>query len=587
MTDKISAYRSASGPLPKNYYLWPLYGAGLENLGKNGQPIEISMPTYGPDELLIRHDACGLCYSDTKVIAQGQNHPRILRDMEADPVVLGHEVSMTIIGVGEKLRGQYQVGERLTLETDILTKGKSLAYGYWFQGGLSQYSIIGPEIYASDLGNNLIKVRPEKGYAEIALTEPWACVVAAYTLQYRTEIKPGGDLWVIGASDRTGVAGPTSGASLRPFTISAGFDAAAHPGRLLLTNVPMPFASSLKARASEYGVEVLEVPDPAAPPVEFVDDIVLLGGDADLIEQVSPRLAQFGVLAIMDDTPLAKAVNVDVGRIHYQRWLYVGSTSLDIARAYSDQPVRANLRPGGRTWFVGAGGPMGRMHVQRAIEFSQSPATIVCTDVSSMRLSELYDAFAQQAQAKGIEFICINPADRAYDERRKTVFASVKDDRGSGFDDIVVLAPVPTVIAEAAMHLAPQGVMNVFAGVARGTMVTLHMSDVFMKSTRIIGHSASLLSDFEFVLEKTNSGELSPNRSVAAVGSLRAALAGLRAIKDATLAGKVVIYPNINEMPLTTLPELKDTLPSVYAKLNEQGDWTNEAEEEFLRLMLP
>jgi threonine dehydrogenase-like Zn-dependent dehydrogenase len=182
MKDSLVLYRSAEAPLPASYKLWPLYGAGLENLGKDGLPIEVPMPAYGPDELLIRHDACGLCFSDTKVIAQGQNHPRIYRDMQKEPVVLGHEVSMTIVGVGENLRGQYKVGDRLTLETDIIVNGKTLAYGYWFQGGLSQYSVIGPQIYASDIGNNLIKVRPDTSYSEIALTEPWACVVAAYAL---------------------------------------------------------------------------------------------------------------------------------------------------------------------------------------------------------------------------------------------------------------------------------------------------------------------------------------------------------------------------------------------------------------------
>ena len=88
------------------------------------EPIDVPVPAYGPDELLIRHDACGLCFSDIKVIAQGQNHPRILRDMQTDPIVLGHEVTMTVIGVGENLQGQYQVGERLTLETEIFIKGK-------------------------------------------------------------------------------------------------------------------------------------------------------------------------------------------------------------------------------------------------------------------------------------------------------------------------------------------------------------------------------------------------------------------------------------------------------------------------------
>jgi threonine dehydrogenase-like Zn-dependent dehydrogenase len=105
--------------------------------------------------------------------------------------------------------------------------------------------------------------------------------------------------------------------------------------------------------------------------------------------------------------------------------------------------------------------------------------------------------------------------------------------------------------------------MNVFAGIARGTMVNMDLSGTYLKNTRIIGHSASSMSDFELVLEKNNAGELSPNRSVAAIGSLSSARDGLQAVKDATLAGKVVIYPNIKEMPLTRLEELKEKMPTV------------------------
>jgi hypothetical protein len=328
------------------------------------------------------------------------------------------------------------------------------------------------------------------------------------------------------------------------------------------------------------GIEVIEVPDPAAPPLPFVDDIVLLGADADLIEKVSPRLDQLGILAIMADRPLSRKVNVDVGRVHYHRWVYVGSTGTDVAAAYLP-PVRSNIKGGGRTWFVGAGGPMGRMHVQRAIGFNNPPDVIVCSDVSDMRLSELCDSFSDQARAKGIEFLCLNPTNKAEYEAKMAAFKT------TGFDDIVVLAPIAPVISDSGNYLAQDGVMNVFAGVARGTLAGLDLSGAYQKNTRVIGHSASWMTDFLLVLEKTNSGELSPNRSVAAIGSLSAAIDGLRAVKDATLAGKVVIYPNIKEMPLTPLSEFKEKFPSVYAKLNELGEWTHAAEEEFLRLMLP
>ena len=68
MTDKLVEYKRADASPPERYRLWPLYGAGFENLGRDGQMIEVSMPEYGPDELLVRHDACGICFSDIKVI---------------------------------------------------------------------------------------------------------------------------------------------------------------------------------------------------------------------------------------------------------------------------------------------------------------------------------------------------------------------------------------------------------------------------------------------------------------------------------------------------------------------------------------
>jgi threonine dehydrogenase-like Zn-dependent dehydrogenase len=471
--------------------------------------------------------------------------------------------------VGENLQGKYHVGQRLTLEPETHVKGKVLAYGYWYQGGLSQYAVIGPDIYATDTGNNLIPVEGDKSYAEIALAEPWACVVAAYTLKYRTGLKAGGSTWLIGAGGD------------KPYTISAGFDAESHPARVLMTNVPEPFGGWVRAKAAQLGVEVVEVQDAGSLPVEFVDDIVLLGSDPDLIEKVSPYLEQYGVMAILDDKPMARKVNVDVGRIHYHRWVYVGGKGADIAKAYSDVPVRAALRPGGRAMFVGAGGPMGRMHVQRAIEFANPPGVIVCSDVSDMRLGELCESFAGQAREKGIDFVCVNPMNKeAYAEAMARF-------KAEGFDDVIVLAPVAPVIADSANWLAQKGVMNIFAGVARGTMAALDLGDTYLKEARVIGHSASVMDDMMLVLEKTYSGELSPNRSVAAVGSLSAAKDGLKAVKEATLAGKVMIYPHIKDFPLTPLADLKDKLPSVYARLNSRGEWTKESEDEFLRLMLP
>ena len=137
MPDKLTTYKQAQAPLPERNRLWPLYGAGFESLGRGGQPIEIETPTFGPDELLVRHDAVGLCFSDIKIIRLGEDHPRIYRNMKENPVVQGHEVSMTVVGVGENLRDQYTVGDRFIIQADIYYDGVNLAYGYEIQGGLS------------------------------------------------------------------------------------------------------------------------------------------------------------------------------------------------------------------------------------------------------------------------------------------------------------------------------------------------------------------------------------------------------------------------------------------------------------------
>jgi len=220
------------------------------------------------------------------------------------------------------------------------------------------------------------------------------------------------------------------------------------------------------------------------------------------------------------------------------------------------------------------------MHVQRAIQVPDGPSTIVCTDVSDMRLADLCDSYRAEAASQGVDLICLNPT------KTETYEPSMAAFRKQGFDDIVVLAPVAPLIADSAKWLAEGGVMNVFAGVGRGTQASLDLSEAYTRGTRIIGHSASSIDDLKLMLHFAESGTLSPNRSVAAIGSLEAVKDGLRSVMDTVYPGKVVIYPHIRPLPLTAVPDLKDTLPTVHAKLKDGREWTNEAEAELLRVML-
>src|SRR5436309_3070079 len=99
--------------VPKSMLRWHFRGGGLDGLSIEQVPI----PSFGPVELLVRQDACGLCFSDTKVIALGEDHPRMAgRDLKSNPVTLGHEVSCTVVGVGDNLAGRFKIGDRFIVQ---------------------------------------------------------------------------------------------------------------------------------------------------------------------------------------------------------------------------------------------------------------------------------------------------------------------------------------------------------------------------------------------------------------------------------------------------------------------------------------
>jgi threonine dehydrogenase-like Zn-dependent dehydrogenase len=192
MSEKYQDYRTLNYPLPDKSMVWNLYGAGLENLGRNGQPEAFVMPEPNDDQLLVRIDSIAVCFSDVKIMKQGGSHPKLYnRNLAVDPTRLGHEVALTIVKVGKNLQQTYHVGQRLAVQPDIYQQGKSTAYGYTVPGGLIQYQLIGDEVLKTDTGACLLPVADEMGYAESSLLEPWGCVMGAYTQRRRLSPKPG------------------------------------------------------------------------------------------------------------------------------------------------------------------------------------------------------------------------------------------------------------------------------------------------------------------------------------------------------------------------------------------------------------
>ncbi len=564
--------------IPDTMLAWPLYGAGLENLGRNGRPETWATPHPAPDQVLVRSDAVGLCYSDVKILRQGGSHPRLYgRNLAKRPIVQGHEVALTVVEVGEAWRDTFVPGQRFALQADIYYRGRNLAYGYVFHGGLAQYNLLGPAALDGDEGCYAIPVPRDMGYAEVALTEPWACVVAAFVPRRRLHIQKDGATWIVG---RPGLD--------HAYTLGAAFDHGL-PQRVVATDVP----ASLLAEIAWPEV----IRRDGVPPQEYAalaqelasggfDDIIVLDPTPEVLDRLPAVIASGGLVNLVGERPLGRPVAVDVGRVHYDAVVYVGTRGPDLSAAYGSGAAGGALRnrtevmPGGVAWIVGGGGPMGRMHLQRLLEMPQGPRRIMVSETNLLRNPELVADFGPLAERRGIELTVVNPKLMPPEEHEAALTAA---HAGRGFDDVVVVVANVAAVEIAARHLAPHGLLVVFGGLARGTVAQLDVSNVYLGGMQMTGSAGSTIHDQAAVLERVAAGHLSTASAVAAIGGLDAARDGMQGLMDGRFPGKMVIYPQAAAFPLTALADLKEVAPAVYDLLDSQGQWTRAAEAEFLR----
>ena len=267
---------------------------------------------------------------------------------------------------------------------------------------------------------------------------------------------------------------------------------------------------------------------------------------------------------------------VDLGRLHYDYISFVGNSSTEISSSYGDKRNRCELYPNGVALFVGAGGPMGQMHVQRALELPGGPQKIIATELNDERLAALRDRFLPLAEKNKRELYLFNPQNAS--RTLKDLVMELSNGRGA--DDVVVCVPVAKLMAEGASMMSPEGMLVLFAGVPNGTMAPLDLSPVYLNNIQYTGTSGLTLQDQKMVLDRSSEGAISPDLSVAAIGGMNFAREGLIALMEGRYPGKIIIFPQIEDLPLVSLSELKLKIPEVGAKLGPGDAWTLEAEME-------
>jgi len=242
------------------------------------------------------------------------------------------------------------------------------------------------------------------------------------------------------------------------------------------------------------------------------------------------------------------------------------------------------IKEGGCMALLGGTGPMGLAAIDYIIHCDRRPAKLMVTGNSHARLERAQHLLTVEAAAKGgveLKYLNINNPGA-----KETLMAFTN---GRGYDDVVVFAPVESVIELADSILGMDGCLNFFSGPSDVEFTSkVNFYNVHYAGTHMMGTTGSNTEDMEECLELIADGKLNPAILVSHVGGLNAALDATLHMPELTGAKKL-IYTHV-DMPLTAIadfPKLGESDP-FFSQLAEiiakaGGLWNAEAERYLLQ----
>ncbi len=564
----------SSFPIPETHFAWNLYGAGYEYLGRSQKPERLKTPLPAPDQILARIDSVGICYSDVKLTNQGNKHPKLKgRNLKENPVRPGHEVSFTLVSLGKNLENQFNIGERYAIQPEITLQRKKLTYGFSLPGGLSQYQLIGPELLNTAKGPSIIKLDNEFGCAEASLLEPYGSVLAAYSNNRRLIPKNGGKMWIIGNSQE-----------IEEYSFSRYLDL---PESILVTDLQNALETTIrKSSRNVFTIDNIPLNQIELVASEYTedrgfDDIVILNPQfAEQVEIIVGMINQRGLINLVGSRKLDRKVLINPQRIHYEFVNIVGSSGQDISASYGLENNRSDFREGGTAIILGGGGPIGQMHLQRAVTGQTGPQTILVIEINQPRIDFINDRFSDLAQAHGKKLLIFNSAGTKKDLKQIVQELTGKP----SVDDVIVLVPDPDVLAQASTVLHDHSLLNLFAGTTAGTNLQIDLSNCYLGNLQITGSSGLEYEHIQAAYQLAQAGKINLNSAVVAVGGMLAASEAIRAAETRRYPGKIIIYPQLENLPLMDISELAEVYPSIKSVLGEHNLWTRKAEEKLLEI---
>ncbi len=239
---------------------------------------------------------------------------------------------------------------------------------------------------------------------------------------------------------------------------------------------------------------------------------------------------------------------------------------------------------GGKMAILAGVGPMGLGAIDYAIHCDRKPKLLVVTDIDDARLKRAASIYTVAEAAKnGVTLMYVNTG-----TMENAVAELMKLTGDTGYDDVLVFAPVKPVVEMGDKLLAHDGCLNFFAGPSNTAFsAEFNFYNVHYNATHVVGTSGGNTADMIESLSMMASGAIDPSSMVTHIG-------GLGSVVETTLnlpkipGGKKLIYTNI-DLDLVALDDLAEkgkTVP-MFKKLAEivgknNGLWCAEAEKYLL-----
>ncbi|MBN1437225.1 MAG: zinc-binding dehydrogenase [Sedimentisphaerales bacterium] len=324
-------------------------GAGFENLSV----AEVPVPQIGPNQLLARVDAAGVCTSILKLVAQGCEHTFLNGwDMGKNPVILGDEGAVTLVKIGANLKDKYKVGTRYAIQPAVAcdpicyreryrnnAEGMhKCAVGYTLGGHLAQYICVQEEVLKAECLLSLPD--DDMAYFAVSMAEPISCIYSAQERNYhiikdgpnsprvpQLGLLPGGVAAVVGA----GAMGRIHAELALRFNLAALIVTDLQQERLdevqqkLGPKAQQKNTKLITVTADKFNDTVMEVSGKRG-----LDDCILAVGVNPVQQNALGLLAQGGVANLFGGLPKGKHIlEMDALAVHYKEIKFVGSSGGD------------------------------------------------------------------------------------------------------------------------------------------------------------------------------------------------------------------------------------------------------------------